>query len=186
LSCTTPPPRQPPPLRESVQADWSYAAYLLYTDDPTTAQLYLERAAALGIDSLPNQAQFFRDLSEARLFAGDSAGAAAAARTSRERLAVQPRTAQFQADDRRLFERVLDALESAGSGDLEDLARLTQTGDVPPSADAWYLLGWLREQHGELAAARDAYRLYLAAAPQWSFLRAGPGMRRHAQSVLAS
>jgi hypothetical protein len=53
-----------------------------------------------------------------------------------------------------------------------------------PSADAWYLLGWVDEQRGDISGAQAEYRGYLARAPQWSFLRQAVEMRRHAQTVV--
>jgi hypothetical protein len=117
---------------------------------------------------------------------GDLAGALAEVRVSAAALAVQPPTARFTASERRLFERTLAALQAAAADDATALAGLASSSESPPAADAWYLLGWTHERHGEAAAARTAYREYLDRAPMWSFLRQAEAMRQHARAVLAS
>jgi hypothetical protein len=124
-----------------------------------------------------------RDVAEARLFSGDLEGAASAAQEASTSLAQRPTTAQFRAADRFLFERTLQALEAAATGDASALTQLAT--DDERSADAWYLLGWTREREGDLADAQNAYRAFLARTPQWSFLRETFEMRRHAQAVIS-
>jgi tetratricopeptide (TPR) repeat protein len=174
---------QPPPLDTSPASRWTYAAYLLARGDPTTARTYLEPVASGSLDGIIDPALFLRDLAEARLFSGDSTGAATAARQAAEALDRQPTTAQFRADDRAIFERTLDALAAAAADDTAQLQQLTTLEQPAPSADAWYLLGWVQEQHGDAASARKDYQRYLELSPQWSFLRETGAMRSHARDV---
>jgi hypothetical protein len=174
-------PRDPPPRRSSANDLWSYGAYLLVRDEPQIAVGFLEDAARSDLNQLNNPALLLRDLAEARLAAGDAAGAAQAAQAARTRLDQVPRTAQFQADDRDLFERVLEALDRAGQQDLDGLARLAADEGAFPSADPWFLLAQGRERRGNDAGAREAYRAYLDRAPAWSFLRRTSAMQQYAR-----
>jgi hypothetical protein len=162
--------------------------YLLaVVGDPATADEYLERVALEGgIQGVAEPSLFYRDLAEARLFAGDVSGAGAAARSGRAELDKRPTSAQFQPDDRSLFERDLAALEAAGASDIEQLDQLARTSPGPPAADPWYLLGWVEERSGDASGAQAAYREYLQLAPAWSFLRQAPWMIRHARAVTAA
>jgi hypothetical protein len=171
----------PPPLQSSDDATWQYAAYLLTQGHTQDARGYLEGVEK---DSVSDPALFLRDLAEARLFSGDASGAADAAALARAALAQKPTTAQFRDDDRYIFERTLEALQAAGADDRQRLTRLTQDEQRAPSADAWYCLGWLDEQHQDLAGAKAAYRAFLDRAPQWSFLRQATSMREHARAVI--
>jgi hypothetical protein len=76
------PPDSVPPLPESAAADWSYAVRVLDRGDVAQAHRYFERAVELGPVAEPGRAQFFRDLAEVRLAAGDAAGAAAPVKRS--------------------------------------------------------------------------------------------------------
>jgi hypothetical protein len=146
--------------------------------------MYLERARAL--ETGGGDAQFHRDLAEVRLFAGDLAGAGDEARVSASTLVARTPNARFTASERRLFERLLQALLAAANDDAAGLTQLAESDESPPLADAWYLLGWTRQRHGDLEAARAAYRAYLDGAPIWSFLRQAPAMREHARAVVAN
>jgi hypothetical protein len=179
------PERRPPPLDTSPQSEWTYGAYLLSLGDAHAALVYLEPLGHGPLENIVFPALLLRDLAEARLVAGDLPGAAAAARAARAQLALRGRSAQFQADDRRIFERTIDGLEAAGDDDLQRLSDLCADESPTPSADVWYLLGWLQERHGNLLAAQAAYRGFLQRTPQWLFLREAVGMRQHAQAVLA-
>jgi hypothetical protein len=159
-----------------------YGAHLLSLGDAAAARGFLEPTVADGVDEVGEPALLLRDVAEARLFTNDARGAAEAARTARMWLARQPNTAQFREDDRRLVERVLDSLAAAGDDDLDRLRQLSAEEQPAPSADAWYLLGWALEHHGNAAAARTAYGEFLARDPQWTFLRMADAMRRHAAS----
>jgi hypothetical protein len=186
LACSPPPTtRQPPPLDQSPGSRWAYGAYLLGFGEATAALGYLEPLAGGPPDTVSNAALLLRDVAEARLAVGDLGGAASAARAARVELARRARSAQFQADDRRVFERVIDGLEAAGDDNLQQLSALAADEGATPSADVWYLLGWVEERHGDLAAAQVAYRSFLARSPQWSFLRQAVVMRQHAQASLA-
>jgi hypothetical protein len=125
-----------------------------------------------------------RDLAEACLFAGDASCAAQAAYQAKESLERKPTTAQFRADDRRIFQRTLDALSAAATDDRDNLEQICQDEQRAPAADACYLLGWLDEQRGDLTSDQSAYRAYLRLSPQWSFLRQAAEMRRHAADAL--
>jgi hypothetical protein len=187
LGCSRPAEeRRPPPLDTSAQAEWTYAAYLLGLGDANAALGYLEPLASGRFENVTNPPLLLRDLAEARLAAGDLPGASMAARQAREQLARRGRSAQFQADDRRVFERVVDGLEAAGDNDLQGLADLAADDSPSPSADVWYLLGWLQERHGNLLAARTAYSGFAQRAPQWLFLRQAALMRQHALAVLSA
>jgi tetratricopeptide (TPR) repeat protein len=180
VGCTSRPVDQPPHLDNTPEARWAYGAYLLSRGEAANARSYLEPLVAGGVT---NQSLLLRDVAEARLFSGDLEGAASAAHEASTSLAQRPTTAQFRAADRFLFERTLQALEAAATGDASALTQLA-TGDER-SADAWYLLGWTREREGDLADAQNAYRAFLARTPQWSFLRETFEMRRHAQAVIS-
>lgn len=189
LACSAasaPAPRLPPPLDTSPGSTWAYGAYLLSTGDADAALGYLEPLAAGPLDNVVNPALLLRDLAEARLLSGNAQGAVDAARAARDQLARRPRIAQFQADDRRLFERSIDALEAAGNDDVQQLSAMTDDESITPSADVWYLLGWLDERRGDPSAAQAAYRAYLARSPRWAFLREAGIMRRHALQALSS
>jgi len=156
-------------------------------NDPTAAQQYLARVSAEGGVSDPEQASLlYRDLAEARLFAGDLSGAAAAARVARDQLDRRPTTAQFQADDRSLFARDVSALAAAGAENLDQLSEIANSTAGPPDADPWYLLGWARERSGDQSGAQTAYRKFLELAPAWSFLRTTSAMQRHARQVVGA
>ncbi len=174
---------RPPPLDQSAGPVWTYAAYLLAQGQPAQARGYLDAVARTGLDGVSDQSLFFRDLAEACLFSGDATCAAQAAAQARDALGRKPTTAQFRDDDRRVFERTVDALYAAATDDRDQLRLLTQNEQPAPSADAWYLLGWLDEQRGEVPDAGKAYRGYLQRAPQWSFLREAAQMRQHAASM---
>jgi tetratricopeptide (TPR) repeat protein len=185
-ACSAPPSGSPlPPLPESAAADWSYAVRVLDRGDLPQARRYFERAVELGPVVDPDRAQFFRDLAEVRLASGDPAGAAAAVHASADALARLPANARFRDSERSLFQRTLDALEAAANDDAASLEALTADAS-PPLGDAWYLLGWVREQHGDVPAASVAYQAYLDRSPAWSFLRFAPRMRQHAQAFLSS
>lgn len=187
LGCAAPAAavRQPPPLDPSAGSTWAYGAYLLSLGDAHAALGYLEPLGGGSLANITNPAILMRDLAEARLAADDLPGAAEAARSARVELARRNRSAQFQADDRRLFERVVDALEAAGDDDLPRLRSLAADESAAPSADAWYLLGWLSERQGDVPGAQAAYRAYLARVPQWAFFRATSVNREHAQKALS-
>jgi hypothetical protein len=174
---------QPPPLDTSPAAQWTYAAYLLGRGDPATARTYLEPIAAGSLNAISDPSLFLRDLAEARLFSGDSPGAVAAARQAADALARRPTTAQFRPDDRVVFEHTLEALAAAASDDATRLQQLTADANPAPVADAWYLLGWLQEQHGDAVTARTDYQHYLGLAPRSTFLREASSMRSHAQAM---
>jgi hypothetical protein len=178
---------RPPPTDATATTDWDYGVYLLAASgNPATAQLYLVRAESEGVPTSASQAAlFYRDLAEAHLFAGDMAAASAAARHGIDALASRSTTAQFQPDDRSLFERDLAALEAAGHGDTTALLGVAQAPTNPPVADPWYVLGWLRERDGDMDGARSAYARYVELSPAWSLLRGASGMRQHAQAVLS-
>jgi tetratricopeptide (TPR) repeat protein len=178
--------RQPPPVQASPAADWQYGVYLLSVqNDPAAAQQYLARVPAEGGVPDPEQASLlYRDLAEARLFAGDLSGAAEAARIARDQLDRRPTTAQFQADDRSLFARDVSALAAAGAENLDQLSEIANSIAGPPDADTWYLLGWARERSGDLPGAQAAYRKFLELAPGWSFLRTTSAMQRHARQAV--
>jgi len=185
VACAPPatPTRLPPPLERSSERLSAYGAYLLSVGDPAGARAYLELAAArdtIRADDLP---QLLRDLAEARLFSGDRPAALEAAHSAQDALARVPRSAQFQESDRQVFERVLDGLEAASAGDVDRLSAIARDDSPTPSADAWYLLGWLREGQGDLSAARVAYQAYLARDPLWTFLRSAAIMRHHAREL---
>jgi hypothetical protein len=148
------------------------------------ARAYLDSIASTGLDGISDPSLFFRDLAEACLFSGDSACAVRAVGQAQDSLQQKPTTAQFRDDDRRIFQQTLDALQAAANGDAGRLQQLTLNDQPAPSADAWYLLGWLAEQRGNAADAQTAYRAYLRQAPQWSFLREAVVMRQHAQSLV--
>ena len=180
----------PPPLIDTPAAEWSYGVRLLGLGDIGGGRRALERAAEFGAPELPagnvvnSQAQFFRDLAEVRLATGDVIGAATATEQARARLADEPLTAQFKAEDRRRFQATLDALQAAADDDADRLVMLAEP-DASPLADTSYLLGWVLERRGELPAARGAYLAYLARAPAWSFLRLAPLMQQHARAAAA-
>ncbi len=174
---------QPPPLDPSPGARWTYGAYLLGRGDAARARTYLEPLASGDLAAIANPAQLMRDVAEARLFSGELPQAAAAVRQATALLGQQPTTAQFRPDDRAIFARTLLALDAAANADSSELQQLTSDEHPAPCADAWYLLGWLDEQHGDSANARLAYMQYLSLAPQWSFLRAAATMRAHAQAL---
>jgi len=189
IACSGPPvaaPRQPPPLETSPGSTWAYGAYLLSLGDATTALGYLEPLGAGPLDRVINPALLLRDVAEARLVSGNLPGAADAARAARDQLARRPRSAQFQADDRRVFERVIDALEAAGDDDVQHLTAMANDEGLTPSADVWYLLAWLDERHGDASAAKIAYEAALVRSPQWAFLREAALLRQHAQKAVAS
>jgi hypothetical protein len=177
--------RPPPPVAPTAEAVWRYGAELLSLDDVSGARPYLEQVGAGPLDNLSDGVLFLRDLSEARLFSGDLPSAASAAHQARTRLATVPRSAQFQADDRFLVERTIDGLEAAARGDTQRLAQLATDEAAFPSADAWYLLGWLAESRGDVTSARSDYRAFLDRAPQWTFLRRAVVMQQYAQHVLS-
>jgi hypothetical protein len=151
--------------------------------DAAAAREYLESAAASDTVRPDDRAQLLRDLAEARLFSGDVPAASEAAHSAQDALARVPRTAQFQEPDRQVFARVLAGLEAASDGDVDRLSAVASDDSPTPSADAWYLLGWLQEQRGDLLAARAAYQAFLAHDPRWTFLRSALVMRRHAQEL---
>jgi hypothetical protein len=175
--------REPPPLTPTPASTWRYGAYLLSLDDVVGARPVLEQVAGDQLDH-SDVPLYLRDLAEARLFSGDLVGAASAAREARTRLAVAPRMAQFQADDRLLVERSIDALQAAADNNQPQLSALAAAEGTFPSADAWYLLAWLAERRGEPDVARVDYRAFLERAPQWTFLRRAVVMRQHAQAAL--
>jgi hypothetical protein len=178
---------KPPPSQRSPDRDWQYAVYLLSVgQDPSQAQRYLERARAEGgVQSPTDAALFDRDLAEARLFAGDLPGAAAAARSGLAELAQRPTSAQLQLADRSLFERDLSAIQAAANLDSDELTQIAQFGSDPPDADPWYLLGWFYERAGDTVQARTAYQAYLELAPAWSFLRRAAQMQHHAKDFVS-
>ena len=173
-----------PPEGATATMQWSYATYLLSNGDPAQARGYLERLDERTERDVSDPALLWRDIAEARLFTGDAPGTLTATARARQELAAEPNTAQFKADDRYLFARTIDALEAAASTEPDKLLSIATDEREAPSADAWYLLGWLHEQRGELEASRAPYRSYLERAPQWSFLRQAFEMRRHAQLVV--
>jgi hypothetical protein len=176
----------PPPLPDAaVDVQWQYAAYLLTEGRPSLALGYLQPLADEHLNEISNRALLFRDLAEARLYSGDPQGAASSAAAARDQLATVPDTAQFNADDRYVYARTLDALELAGRGDLAGLRRLASDESRAPCADAWFLLGWVEEQRGQGDEMRSAYRAFLARAPQWVFLREAGVMRDHAAALSA-
>jgi len=185
IGCTASPApaRLPPPTEHSAESQAAYGAYLLSIGDPAAARGYLEPAAASDAIRANERPQLLRDLAEARLFSGDSPAALEVAQSAQDALGRVPRTAQFQDADRQLFERVLEGLDAASAGDLDRLSAVARDESPTPSADAWYLLGWLDEQRGDLAGARAAYHAYLARDPRWTFLRSAAIMRRHAQEI---
>jgi hypothetical protein len=174
---------RPPPVDQSAVAVWTYAAYLLGRGDAAHARTYLDAIAGTDLGDVSDPSLFFRDLAEACLFSGDTACAAQAAAQARDAVARKSATAQFRDGDRRVFERTVDALGAAATGDAGQLQRLAEDDQSAPSADAWYLLGWLDEGRGDVAEAQTAYRRYLRLAPEWSFLREAGQMRQHAESV---
>jgi hypothetical protein len=154
-------------------------------DDVPSARDFLERAAQDGsISSASDRAQLYRDLAEARLMVGDPAGAMAAARVSADALNQAPLNARFTIAERRLGQRLLDALVAAADGDVAGLGAACSSDEAPPASDPCYLLGWTYEQQGQVDQARGAYRAYVERAPAWSFLRRAAVMRQHALSVL--
>ena len=165
--------------------DWDNAVHFLQLGDAATARIDMDRSAAAGEGAKATEPSlFYRDLAEARLFGGDSPGAAEAARLAQMALDARPETAQFRAPDRRLFEDEVDALAAASQGDVDRLASIATRDALV--ADPWYLLGWLDEQAGDRGAADRAYRAYLARAPEGSFLRQAAFMRRRAASFVAA
>jgi len=153
---------------------------LLGRGDAAGALRYLETVDAGGLTSGRQRALFLRDLAEARLFSGDLPDAASAAENATTELAQEPVTPQFRDDDRYVFQRTLDALAAAGHDDPPTLRRLATDDARAPSADAWYLLGWLAERHGESATAYESFSTFLTLSPRWAFLRESLEMRRHA------
>ena len=139
----------------------------------------------LQAQSPTDAALFDRDLAEARLFAGDLPGAAAAARSGLAELAQRPTSAQLQLADRSLFERDLSAIQAAANLDSDELTQIAQFGSDPPDADPWYLLGWFYERAGDTVQARTAYQAYLELAPAWSFLRRAAQMQHHAKDFVS-
>ena len=187
LACSR--PEAPPdrlPSNDSGREQIEYALKLLRRGDDSGARVHLERASELGAGrgTPQDSSMFLRDLAEVRLATGDGAGAAQAAETGLERLARVPTTAQFVASERNLFERLLTSLVAAGRGDLGRLADLAAADPQPPTADPWYLLGWVHEQQSDAPQARQAYRRYLAASPEFDLLRRSTLMRQHAQQVV--
>ncbi|MCA1646199.1 MAG: hypothetical protein LC797_12315 [Chloroflexi bacterium] len=178
------PTRPPPPLAPTPEVAWQYGAQLLSLGEAAGARRYLEQVGAGPLDNLSDGVLFLRDLAEARLFSDDLPGAAAAANQARVRLVSVPRSAQFQADDRLLMERTIDDLEAAAQEDTPRLGQLASDEAMFPSADAWYLLGWLAERRGDVTSARSHYRAFLDRAPQWTFLRRAVVMQQYAQSTL--
>jgi hypothetical protein len=178
--------RQPPPAQASAVDDWQYGVYLVTVDrDPAAAQYYVDRAEAEGAAANSSAPLFYRDAAESHLFAGDLHGAAVAAGKGSAALADRPTTAQFQPDDRSLFERDLSALEAAGNDDADAVLNIAKASAHPPNADPWYILGWLREHGGDADGARVAYARYLELSPAWTFLRSADAMRAHAQVVVS-
>ena len=179
-----PPPDRPP--GDSGREQVEYALELLRRGDDPGARQHMERAAELGAGRAQSAEAmlFLRDLAEARLAAGDAPGAAQAAEASLDRLGRLSLSAQFQASDRELFGRLLQGLAAAGHEDLPALEALATSDAQPPAADPWYLLAWVHEQHGEMDEARQAYRRYLAASPEFDLLRRSMLMREHAHQVV--
>ena len=168
------------PVDSSPQATWTFAAQLLGRGDAAGALTYLDTLDADSLTTGRQRALFLRDLAEARLVSGDLPGAALAADNASTELARQPVTPQFRDDDRYVFQRTLDALAAAGHDDAATVRRLATDDARAPSADAWYLLGWLAERHGDSATARASFSTFLTLAPRWAFLRQSLQMRRHA------
>jgi hypothetical protein len=177
-------PGRPPPVDGSPTSTWTYAAYLLGLGQAAQARPYLQAVAATDLERVSDPSLLLRDLAEACLFAGDAPCAAQAASQAKNALARKPMTAQFRADDQLIFQRTLDAISAAATDDRGSLEQICQDEQPAPAADACYLLGWLDEQHGDLTSAQSAYRAYLRLSPQWSFLRQGAEMRRHAADAL--
>jgi hypothetical protein len=105
---------------------------------------------------------------------------------SLDRLGRLSLTAQFLPTDRDLFARLLQALAAAGHEDVGGLENLAAADAQPRAADPWYLLAWVHERRAEIDQARDAYRRYLAASPEFDILRRSALMRQHAQQVLGA
>jgi tetratricopeptide (TPR) repeat protein len=187
-ACARPAPPAERPPGDSGREQVEYALQLLRRGDDSGAHEHFERAVKLGTGrgALPEDVLFWRDVAEARLAAGDGAGAAQAAQSSLDRLDRLQLTAQFRPADRDLFGRLLTALAAAGREDLASLQDLAASDAQPRTADPWYLLGWVHEHRGEVDAARDAYRRYLAASPEFDILRRSALMRQHAQQVVGA
>jgi Flp pilus assembly protein TadD len=88
--------------------------------------------------------------------------------------------------DRDLFARLVTALADAGRDDTSSLEGLAASDAQPRAADPWYLLGWVHERRGDVDQAREAYRRYLAASPEFDILRRSVLMRQHAQQVVGA
>jgi Tfp pilus assembly protein PilF len=179
-----PPDRLP---GDSGREQVDYALKLLRRGDDPGAREHLERALELGAGrgTSAETALFLRDLAEVRLATGDGSGAAQAAELSLDRLGRLPLSANFLASDRDLFERLLKAVAAAGRGDVAELQALAGSDTEPRAADPWYLLGWVYERRSEIEQAREAYRRYLAASPEFDLLQRSALMREHAQQVIA-
>jgi Flp pilus assembly protein TadD len=182
LGCSPPPPGPArPPNPDSGSEQWVYALGQLAEEDDNDARRGLERAYQLG----QRDALFLRDLAEVRLATGDRAGAAEVARAGLEEVDRMPSTAQFQDEDRRIFQALLGSLQAAAVDDVPTLERLAAEAR-PRLADPWYLLGWALESRGAKAEARAAYQAYLDRSPEFDLLRRSMGMRRHAREVTAA
>jgi tetratricopeptide (TPR) repeat protein len=187
-ACARPAPPADRPPGDSGREQTEYALELLRRGDDSGAHQHLERANQLGAGRAPSfdAALFLRDLAEARLAAGDGSAATQAAEAGLDRLGRLTLTAQFQTSDRDLFGRLLTALADAGREDAASLEGLASSDAQPRAADPWYLLGWVREARGEVDQAREAYRHYLAASPEFDILRRSVLMRQHAQQVVGA
>ncbi len=189
LTACAGPPRLPEkrPSPDNLGDQMAYGLELLRNGDRDAALAAMERANALGATRLPpsDSSQFLRDLAELRLAHGDDAGAADAAQLGLQRVAQVPLTAQFRDQDMQVFRRLLFSLLAAARRDTNQLAFSARSDASPPLADPWYLLGWAYEQQGNQDAARDAYRSYLARAPQFGLLRLTRFMQQHAKDVVA-
>src|SRR5262249_34539381 len=159
------------------EATWTYATQLLGRGNPDAALPYLEAVDAASLTTGRPRALYYRDLAEARLFTGDPAGAATAADEATRELTHQAVIAQFRDADRYASQRTLGALAAAGHDDSGVLRQIALDDARAPSADAWYLLGWLAERHGDTSEAHEAFRSYLTLAPRWAFLREATAMR---------
>ena len=176
----------PPPVTDSASTDWAYALRVLALGDVASARPYLEQAAQAGDATTSDRAQLYRDLAEVRLALGDRSGAVTAVELSRDSLSQLPLNARFTPLERRLGERILQALLDAANDDLAGLTAACSSDESPPAVDACYLLGWTYEQRAAPAQARGAYQAYVDRSPAWSFLRRAPAMREHALTVLAT
>ena len=187
-ACARPEPPADRPPGDSGREQVEYALKLLRRGDDSGAREHLERAAELGSGRAPSAeaALFLRDLAELRLATGDGSGAAQAAEAGLDRLGRLPLSAQFQATDRDLFQRLLKALAAAGRADTDGLEALAAPDAQPRAADPWYLLGWAHEHRSEMDQAREAYRRYLAGSPEFDLLRRSRLMRQHAQEVVSA